>query len=852
MEIKRRSKRTTLLLIAWAVPLGILLWLLSLLSGGVMWEMPQVYADEPDLVITVTTNSDVNGICPSDSTCSLRTAIGIANSDVTTNTIHIIFDDNYTIVLGAALPNLSRSSGETYILGDRGSGSPSVAIDGNVLESGFSILRVTGDHWHIQGLALIKSGGFGLTLHGNYNEVRDSYVGLDVTGVPAANSSTGVLVTAGAHDNLIEGNWIGSNGNHGISLYSTVDGSGLLPSHHNTVTHNYIGTNPAGVDLGNGNKGIIIQRGSHDNYIFDNMIAYNTLHGIYLYGGAGYPPVGNRIISNTVTMNEQIFDPFHNNKRGAVVCDRTHYPVSNTIPTESSGFDNVIASNVISGNPTAGIFNVGASPLISGNLIINNQDMAYGRGIYNIVYFGDYITSTHPDNYDEDILSVPYIVNNIIDGNSSVGIFSLDTAPARRYDLVTTLNNVITPTGVTPTGADDQVRQVWYVGVEVVTGTVTHSVPITQDAAVRVFKGDGTDAYELGYNEEIAGSVIWLDDAGDTYADTTTWSQAIEFSVSPTGTLDSWMTHTLKVDLGVYDSTVLFPFDGLTETKPLSDYVGLSNYQVTGPYARYQIGEVNFTHDTDGDGIPDPVEGGDETDTDDDGVPDYQDDDSDGDGIPDSEEGTGDTDGDGIPDYQDPDDDGDGVPTEDEDVNDDGDPTNDDSDGDGIPDYLDPDDDGDGVPTEGEDVNDDGDPTNDDSDGDGIPDYLDPDDDGDGVPTEGEDVNDDGDPTNDDSDGDGIPDYLDPDDDGDGVPTEDEDVNDDGDPTNDDSDGDGIPDYLDPDDDGDGVPTEDEDVNDDGDPTNDDSDGGRYTGLSRRRRRRRRHPDCRRGCRWRR
>lgn len=63
--------------------------------------------------------------------------------------------------------------------------------------------------------------------------------------------------------------------------------------------------------------------------------------------------------------------------------------------------------------------------------------------------------------------------------------------------------------------------------------------------------------------------------------------------------------------------------------------------------------------DTDGDGIPDVVEG--VGDTDGDGTPDFQDLDSDGDGVPDSVEGTGDIDGDGIPNFQDPDD-GPGAP----------------------------------------------------------------------------------------------------------------------------------------------------------------------------------------------
>ena len=55
--------------------------------------------------------------------------------------------------------------------------------------------------------------------------------------------------------------------------------------------------------------------------------------------------------------------------------------------------------------------------------------------------------------------------------------------------------------------------------------------------------------------------------------------------------------------------------------------------------------------DSDGDDIPDSVEG--TVDTDGDGTPDFQDDDSDNDGKLDKDEGTGDSDGDGIPNYRD-------------------------------------------------------------------------------------------------------------------------------------------------------------------------------------------------------
>ncbi|MDC6354736.1 MULTISPECIES: gliding motility-associated C-terminal domain-containing protein [unclassified Robiginitalea] len=257
---------------------------------------------------------------------------------------------------------------------------------------------------------------------------------------------------------------------------------------------------------------------------------------------------------------------------------------------------------------------------------------------------------------------------------------------------------------------------------------------------------------------------------------------------------------------------------------------------------------VNFSQDvdSDGDGYPDRVD----LDSDNDGLPDNVEgqstdgyvppsgNDSDNDGLDDAYEGTGDegitpedTDGDEIPDYLDGDSDNDSVPDNNEgnDFNFDGIPdqtfTGTDTDGDGLDDgyegsdvddgfdvndeidnpaedlpdtdgtedvnYRDVDDDGDGIDTPDEDADEDGDPTNDDTDNDGTPDYLDP-------------------TVDPDTDGDGVPDPIDLDDDNDGILDTVEDPNTDGD--NDpltnplDTDGDGIPDHLDIDSDNDGLP----------------------------------------------
>nr|WP_299000933.1 gliding motility-associated C-terminal domain-containing protein [uncultured Allomuricauda sp.] len=125
-------------------------------------------------------------------------------------------------------------------------------------------------------------------------------------------------------------------------------------------------------------------------------------------------------------------------------------------------------------------------------------------------------------------------------------------------------------------------------------------------------------------------------------------------------------------------------------------------------------------------------------DTDIDGLPDYVDEDSDGDNIPDNIEGN-DFNQDGAPDvsFVGTDTDGDGLDDgyeggrlDDSDINDEiNDPLNDlpDTDSDGEVDFRDMDDDDDGIATTDEDLNLDGNYVNDDSDNDGIPNYLDPD-----------------------------------------------------------------------------------------------------------------------------
>ncbi|MEO0323156.1 MAG: hypothetical protein AAF447_09380 [Myxococcota bacterium] len=178
------------------------------------------------------------------------------------------------------------------------------------------------------------------------------------------------------------------------------------------------------------------------------------------------------------------------------------------------------------------------------------------------------------------------------------------------------------------------------------------------------------------------------------------------------------------------------------------------------------------------------------------------DEDADGDGLTNLEEASGegecgrDTDGDALPDFLDGDSDGDGISDAFEALprQVDGSPA--DSDGDGVPDFVDTDSDGNGLDDRADThPNPEGLPG--DLDGNGVEDFRDPDDDGDRYPDADELI--DGRPV--DSDGDGLPDHRDLDSDGDTILDLQE-----GQYGFDDWDGDGLPNRIDLDSDNDGIP----------------------------------------------
>jgi hypothetical protein len=128
---------------------------------------------------------------------------------------------------------------------------------------------------HYPGVTIVSATG---------NQVQNNYIGTDLTGtIPIGNDSVGVLVS-GADSTMIKDNIISANGSHGVSLggFATdpntnekrFGGAGA------TVDGNFIGTDPSGSQLGNGQDGVFVENQCQTHTIERNIIAFNQRSGV--------------------------------------------------------------------------------------------------------------------------------------------------------------------------------------------------------------------------------------------------------------------------------------------------------------------------------------------------------------------------------------------------------------------------------------------------------------------------------------------------------------------------------------------------------------------------------------------
>jgi hypothetical protein len=150
----------------------------------------------------------------------------------------------------------------------------------------------------------IRDGSFGNAVWGNY-------IGTKLGGrAPLGNGADGVFIQDSS-GNLVgstvtgDANVLGGNGYNGVFLYGD--------SHDNVISGNFIGTNSKGDQLGNGTianfaDGIFMAQfgapvGPTNNTVSDNVIAYNADSAVSLEVSLSADVVGNTVSRNSIFGN---------------------------------------------------------------------------------------------------------------------------------------------------------------------------------------------------------------------------------------------------------------------------------------------------------------------------------------------------------------------------------------------------------------------------------------------------------------------------------------------------------------------------------------------------------------------
>lgn len=188
-----------------------------------------------------------------------------------------------------------------------------IGLDGFTPPSTFIRIGTNGDGVHDEVERNVLSGIY-LNNGANNNVIAGNYIGTDATGSYALRSGpysggNGVMLLAGAHDNRIGTNGDGVSDELERNVIAGVPGDGVRfhgSGDHNQVTGNYIGTNVLRESLGNSGSGVYLSGVANNNQIggegpMANLIAHNSSNGVVVLGeGAVMNSIrGNSIRSNT-------------------------------------------------------------------------------------------------------------------------------------------------------------------------------------------------------------------------------------------------------------------------------------------------------------------------------------------------------------------------------------------------------------------------------------------------------------------------------------------------------------------------------------------------------------------------
>ncbi|MDX6288051.1 MAG: hypothetical protein QOG53_3536 [Frankiales bacterium] len=265
-----------------------------------------VCSPQPVVEFVVNSDADTPDETPYDGTCddgfdacTLRAAIEQSNATPVHETITFAIDTGQQkIKPESALPALSNPVTIDGTTQPGYGGEPLIELTGGNAGALVDGLQVTAGHTTVRGLLVNSFGGNGIKVSGaSGNTIELNYLGTNEAGTGSApNGRNGVRIGNSA-DNLISGNVISGNAQHGVQIDGSATG--------NRVQGNLIGTDSSGaVSVGNTLEGVLVSNGASNNTIGSvepadaNTIAHNGDRGVQVTVGTGNDIASNAIFAN--------------------------------------------------------------------------------------------------------------------------------------------------------------------------------------------------------------------------------------------------------------------------------------------------------------------------------------------------------------------------------------------------------------------------------------------------------------------------------------------------------------------------------------------------------------------------
>ncbi|MCH7879709.1 MAG: hypothetical protein IH914_10405, partial [candidate division Zixibacteria bacterium] len=275
---------------------------------------------------------------------SLREAIEFANGHAGPDTIIFNiptsdpgFDGTvFTIQPLSPLPALTDDgtfidgSTQTAFTGNTNPAGPEVVLNGDLAGFVGGGLNIHSSYNTIHSLVINGFNNTGIVIKdmtANWNLVTGCFLGTDPTGTaPVGNVFDGITLRNGAENNLIGGstaaerNLISGNGRNGVLIW--------VDTNNNIIQGNFIGTDISGtLPLGNSAFGVQIGEYAHGNIVGGtgagegNLISGNGLHGVGMLEGSSANLVKGNFVGTDVTGTMAIANGDGDDSLGIVLAD---------------------------------------------------------------------------------------------------------------------------------------------------------------------------------------------------------------------------------------------------------------------------------------------------------------------------------------------------------------------------------------------------------------------------------------------------------------------------------------------------------------------------------------------------